>query len=164
MRLLLLGVLMLLGCTPSISRPLVEDMGASAPAGARLLVRGEAEADTLDEWAVFLPVDLDEASLGGWSAEALRSAGYHISVVELEDTVESAPAQVSGGGASRARALLPAVGGGTDALPQRPGLPGPPPHSRVPRWIEERHDVPDSHRLPQAAHPGVPEEMGLRQR
>ncbi|HEX5754500.1 MAG TPA: hypothetical protein VFZ09_50415 [Archangium sp.] len=120
MRLLLLGVLMLLGCTPSPSRPLVEGMGASAPAGASLLVRGEA--DKLDEWAVFLPVELDEVSLGGWSAEALRSAGYRISVVELEDTVESAPAQVAGN----------EQGEFLSRRPPRRGGPGGPPVRRPP--------------------------------
>jgi hypothetical protein len=97
MRLLLLGVLLLLGCAPSLSRPLVEGVVASAPTEASLLVRGGAEADTLDAWAVFLPVEFDDAGLDGWNAEALRSAGYRIAVVEFEDIVESPPARDLGG-------------------------------------------------------------------
>ncbi|HYO71830.1 MAG TPA: hypothetical protein VEU33_37710 [Archangium sp.] len=64
---------------------------APAPARASLLVHGGSQADARDEWAVFLPVELDESGPDGWGAEALRSAGYLISVIEFEDLVESAP-------------------------------------------------------------------------
>ncbi|MCY1078447.1 hypothetical protein [Archangium lansingense] len=91
MRPLLLGVIIVLGCAPSLSRSHGVGVMASAPTGTSLLVRGGSAADTLDEWAAFLPVEFDEAGLAGWSAEALRSAGYRLSVVELEDPVESGP-------------------------------------------------------------------------
>ncbi|HEX8436048.1 hypothetical protein [Archangium sp.] len=115
---LLLGVLMLLGCAPSFSRPPVEGVdAASASAGASLLVHGGPEGDTPGEWTVFLPVELDEAGLEGWSAEALRSAGYLIVVIEFEDTGESASAEHPG---SEPDALL------SSRPPRRGGLGGPP--------------------------------------
>jgi hypothetical protein len=115
---LLLGVLMLLGCAPSFSHAPVEGMdAASAQAGASLLVRGGPEGDAPDEWTLFLPVELDDAGLEGWSAEALRSAGYRIVVIEFEDTVESAPAEDLG---NEPGALL------SRRPPKRSGPGGPP--------------------------------------
>jgi len=153
MRMLLMGVLLLLGCAPSLSRPLVDGVVASAPAEASLLVRGGAEADTPDAWAVFLPVEFDDTGLDGWSADALRSAGYRIAVVEFEDIVESTPARDLRGEPDE---LL-------SRRPPRRGGPGGPSVRSPPLCAEKRCDVPDSHRLPQAAHAGVQEGMGLRE-
>lgn len=133
MRLLLLGVLILLGCAPSRSRPHVEGVVDSAPFGASLLVRGGAEADTPDEWAVFLPVELDEAGLDDWSEESLRSAGYRIAVIEFEDTVESASAQAPGSEPGELLSRRPPRGGGPGGPPVRrpPSLnPRPTPQQR----------------------------------
>jgi hypothetical protein len=123
MRLLLLGVLMLLGCAPSRSRTLVESVDvASAPAGTSLLVHGGPQADARDEWAVFLPVEFDESVPDEWSAEALRSAGYRISVVEFEDIVESAPARSPEGEQGELFSRRPPRRGGPGGPVRRPPL------------------------------------------
>jgi hypothetical protein len=127
---LLLGVLILLGCAPSFPRPLVDV--ASAPAGASLLVRGRAQVEALDEWAVFLPAELDEAGLDGWSAEALRSAGYLIAIVEFEDIVESTPARDPGGDPGELLSRRPPRRSGPGGPSRRPPLldPRPTPQQR----------------------------------
>jgi hypothetical protein len=137
MRLLsLLGFLIVVGCSPSRVRPLVNGVdGAAAPVGASLLVRGGTGGTGSDEWAVFLPMELDEVA-PGWSEEALRALGYRINVVELEDTVESVPAQQVGGEAGEFLSRRPPRRSGPGRSPvQRPPLLNPRP---TPQQRQER--------------------------
>ena len=133
MRLLLLGVLMLLGCTPSPSVHSWKAWGLRLPRGrACWCVAKQKQTDWMNGPSS-LPVDLDEAGLGGWSTEALRSAGYRISVIELEDTVESAPAQVPGSDPGEFLSRRPPRRGGPGGPPARrpPSLdPRPTPRQR----------------------------------
>ena len=130
---LFLGLLLLLGCASSLSGPSVEDVDrASAPARASLLVHG-GPGDTPAEWAVFLPVKLDEVGLDGWSTEALRSAGYRIIVIEFGDTVESASAGEQGSELGELLSRRPPRRGGPPV--QRPPLLNPRP---TPQQRQER--------------------------
>jgi hypothetical protein len=135
MRLLLLGVLMLLGCAPSHSRPLVAGRGgASAPSGSSLLVRGGTEGRGPEEWAVFLPVEFKEAGHGGWSAKVLRAAGYRVDRIELDDTSDFVSAQVPASESGELLARRPPRWGGSGGPPsmRRPPLlnPRPTPQQR----------------------------------
>ncbi|WP_375771153.1 hypothetical protein NR798_09720 [Archangium gephyra] len=47
---------------------------------------------------MFLPVEMEEVGLEGWSAEALRAAGYRLEVVEFEDILEPVRSQDPGSG------------------------------------------------------------------
>jgi hypothetical protein len=89
-------LLLLVGCASDSSRSYVGGAGAE-PVGESLLVRGDSETAP-EEWAVFLPVELEEVGLEGWSAEALRAAGYRLEVVEFEDILEPARSQDPGSG------------------------------------------------------------------
>ena len=137
MRLLsLLGLLLVVGCAPSHSRPLVSGVdGALGPVGASLLVRGGPGEVGSDEWAVFLPVELDEVGLD-WSVEALRALGYGIDVVDFEDPGESASTQESGGEPSELLSRRPPRRSGPGGSPiQRPPLLNPRP---TPQQRQER--------------------------
>ncbi len=92
-------LLFLVGCALGSSRSYVggRDSGGAEPVGESLLVRGGPESAP-DAGVVFLPVALEDPGLEGWSAEALRAAGYRLEVVEFEDILESARSQDSGGG------------------------------------------------------------------
>lgn len=90
-------LLVLVGCASNSSRSY---MGGREPGGAEsvevsLLVRGGSET-VPGEGAVFLPVEWEAPGLEGWSAEALRAAGYRLEVVEFEDILEAPRSQASG--------------------------------------------------------------------
>jgi hypothetical protein len=81
-------------------------------------------------------VELDRAGLDGWSEEALRSAGYHIIVIELEDTGESASAEEPGSELGEFLSRRPPRRGGPGGPPvQRPPLLNPRP---TPQQRQER--------------------------
>lgn len=111
-------LLVLVGCASDSSRSYVGDgaPGGAEPAGTSLLVHGGPES-VLDEGAVFLPVELAAPGIEGWSAEALRAAGYRLDVVEFEDILEPAWSQDSGSGTDELLSRRP---------PRRGRLGGPP--------------------------------------
>ncbi len=115
-------LLVLVGCASDSSRSYVggREPGGAEPVGASLLVHGGPEGSP-EEGAVFLPVELDSLGTGGWSAEALRAAGYRIGLVEFEDILGPAWSQDTGSGTDE---LL-------NRRPSRRGRTGGPPGSRL---------------------------------
>ncbi len=106
-------LLVLVGCASDSSRSYVggREPGGTEPVEASLLVRGGSEAAP-DEGAVFLPVELEEPGLEGWSAEALRAAGYRLEVVEFDDILEPTRSQDSGSGTGELLSRRPPRRGG----------------------------------------------------
>jgi hypothetical protein len=111
-------LLVLVGCVSDSSRSYVGGRapGGAESVGASLLVRGGSET-ALDEGAVFLPLELEALGIEGWSADALRAAGYRLDVVEFEDILEPEWSQDSGSGTDELLSRRPPRRG-------RGGLPG----------------------------------------
>jgi hypothetical protein len=103
-------LLVLVGCASDSSRSYVGVAGAE-PVGESLLVRGGPESAP-EEWAVFLPVEWEAPGLEGWSAEALREAGYRLEVIEFEDILEPARSQDPGSGTGELLSRRPPRRGG----------------------------------------------------
>ena len=103
-------LLVLVGCASDSSRSYVGVAGAE-PVGESLLVRGGPKR-VPEEWVVFLPVELEEPGLQGWSADALRAAGYRLEVVEFEDILEPARSQDPGVGTGELLSRRPSRRGG----------------------------------------------------